>query len=314
MSKQFLADGILDLQLFAEGGDGAGTGAEGTSGVSDGASLPSTKGVKNPLANVKYGKQTDTDTTDPQSNETTAAEDETEDRLAKFESMIKGEYKDLYDARVQDIVQKRIKGTKETVDRYNALTPTIEMLAKKYGVDASDIKALNKAIEEDDSYYEDEALERGMSVENLKAIRKMERENSELKRQMDQQKADEEAKRIYSDWLDQSEKAKAKYPSLDLNTEIQNPQFASLLKNGVDVETAYTVIHKDDIIPAMIQYTQKETMRKVANNIMANGSRPIENGLSSHASIQVKDDVSKLTKEDRAEIIRRVSMGEKISF
>ena len=162
----------LNLQLFAEGGaaagagaGGGGTGAEGATGVS--ASVPGlqTKGVKNPLANVKYGIQDDAQTANVQTKSTDGNGNVAQpDRNAEFEKLIKGEYKDLYDARVQDTIQKRLKSTKETVDKYNELAPTLDMLARKYGIsDASDIKALNKAIEEDDSYYEDEALEKGIT-------------------------------------------------------------------------------------------------------------------------------------------------------
>ena len=174
---------LLNLQLFAEGGGDGGTGAEGTTGVSATAAVSQNKGVKsNPLADVVYGKQAEETTPVAE-----VVENPTEDRNAKFEALIKGEYKDLYDQRMQDTVQKRLKSTKETVDKYNELAPTLEALAKKYGVDASDIKALNKAIEDDDSYYEQEALEKGITVEQLKEIRKMEKENSELKRQMEEQ-------------------------------------------------------------------------------------------------------------------------------
>ena len=90
-------------------------------------------------------------------------------------------------------VKNRLKGQKETVEKYNALAPTLETLAKKYGVDASDINALNKAIEEDDAYYEEEALEKGVTVEQLKQFKKMERENAELKKLRDEKNAKEAA-------------------------------------------------------------------------------------------------------------------------
>ena len=54
----------------------------------------------------------------------------------------------------------------------------------------NDAAALTKAIEEDDSFFEDEALERGIPVEQLKEIRKMERENADLKRQMAEKACD----------------------------------------------------------------------------------------------------------------------------
>ena len=301
----------LNLQLFAEGagGDG-GTGADGAMGATATAAMSQSKGDKNPLANVKYGIQ-------PKEEASPAAKvnpTPTEDRNAKFEALIKGEYKDLYDARMQDTIQKRLKGSRETVEKYEALTPTLEILAKKYGVDASDVKALNKAIEEDDSYFEEEALEKGITVEQLKQIRKIERENADLKRQMEEQNRKENANKTYAMWMEQAEKAKTVYPSLDLRTELQNPQFVNLLRSNVDVKTAFEVLHKDEIIPAAMQYTAKTVEQKLTNKIIANGARPAENGNNSQSATVVKSDVSQLSKADRAEIIRRVQRGEKISF
>lgn len=312
MKNTFLFPMFLDLQLFAEGaggGDG-GTGAEGATGATATAAVSQTKGVKsNPLANVVYGKQAEE--TAPAAE---VVENPTEDRIAKFEALIKGEYKDLYDQKMQDTVQKRLKNSKENEAKLNSLIPTLEILAKKYGVDATNIEALNKAIEEDDSYFEEEALEKGITVEQLKEIRKMERENADLKRQMEEQNRKENANKLYAQWMEQADKAKSVYPSFDLREEMQNPQFVNLLRSNVDVRTAYEVIHKDEIIPAAMQFTAKAVEQKITNKIIANGARPSENGNSSQGASVTKSDVSQLTKADRAEIARRVARGEKISF
>jgi transposase-like protein len=319
MTKQFYFQ-KLNLQLFAEGSagtGGVGTGAEGATSVTEtNAVSQSKKGVKsNPLANVKYGIQEEAvQTADVQRNTTATESVVKPDRNTEFENLIKGEYKDLYDARVQDTIQKRLKGTKETVDKYNALSPTLELLAKKYGVDANNIEALNKAIEEDDAYYEEEALEKGVTVEQLKEIKKIEKENAELKRQMQEKNAKEKGAQLYAQWMDQAEKAKGVYPSFDLRAEMQNPKFVDLLKANIDVRTAYEVIHKDDIIPAAMQFTAKTVEQKLTNKIIANGARPTENGISSQSGAVTKSDVSQLSKADRAEIIRRVQRGEKIRF
>ena len=302
----------INLQLFAEGGEGGDTGADGANGVNAGVpSLPN-KGAKNPLSDVKYGIQEDVQTANAQ--KTDDGNVATEDRNARFEALIKGEFKDLYDARMQDTIQKRLKGTKETVDKYNELTPTLEMLAKKYGVDASDIKALNKAIEEDDSYYEEEAMEKGISVEQLKAVKKMERENTELKRQMSERNSRERAERDVAEWMKQAEEAKRSFPNLDLGEELKNPQFIALLKSGVGVETAYFAMHHRELVPQAMQYTAKAVEQKLTNKVIANGARPTENGIKSQSSVIVKSDVSQLSKADREEIIRRVARGEKIKF
>ena len=286
---------FLNLQLFAEGaggGDG-GTGAGGATGVSATAAVPQT-GDNAPAAGV----------------ETVSAED----RSAKFEELIKGEYKDLYDAKMQDTIQKRLKGTKETVDKYNALTPTLEMLSKKYGVEASDIEALNKAIQDDDSYYEEEALEKGITVQQLKEIRKMERENADLKRQMEEQNRKENANRLYAQWMEQEKQTKAVYPNFNLRGEMQNPKFVELLRSNIDVRTAYEVLHKDEIIHGAMQFAVNKAEQNFANKVIANGARPTENGISSQSASLTKSDVSQLSKADRQDILRRVARGEKISF
>lgn len=312
--KSFLK---LNLQLFADGGNG--TGAEGAQGVT-GAAAVSQKGVKgNSLANVKYGIQpgdsaqvTDVQTKITDADGVTA---QTVDRNAEFEKLIKGEYKDLYDARVQDTVQKRLKGTKETVDKYNSLTPMFEKLSAKYGVDATDVEALMKAIDEDDSYYEQEALDKGISVEEVKRVHKMERENAELKKQLDQQREKENADRTVAEWIRQSEQVKAMYPSFNLEAELQNPRFIELLQlPGVKVKDAFELIHKDEIIGSAMQFTAKTVEKKLTDKIIANGARPSENGISSQSASVVKSDVSKLTHADIDEVRRKVARGEKITF
>lgn len=285
----------LNLQLFAEGGGGdGGTAAGGEMGVTEGAA--------NPQGQVQV--------TDADGNTAKNI-----DRNAEFDKLIKGEYKDLYDAKMQDTIQKRLKGTKETVEKYEALSPTLEMLAKKYGVENGDIDALNKAIEEDDSYYEEEALEKGISVQQLKEIRKMEKENAALKRQMQEQTAKENASKLYASWLDQAEKTKGVYPSFDLNAEMQNPKFVDLLRvPGVDVRTAYELIHKDEIIAGAMQFAAKTVEKKVTDKIAANGKRPTENGMSSQSASLTKSDVSQLSKAELLDIQRRVLRGEKVDL
>lgn len=320
MQNAYFIPTILNLQLFAEGagasgGAGAGEGgteASGATGVSATAAVSQTKGVKsNPLANIKYGTQPEE--TSPVAEVDTQTPT-AEDRKAKFDELIKGEYKDLFDARMQDTVQRRLKGQKDVVDKYTALAPTLEMLAKKYGVDANDVEALNKAIEEDDSYYADEAYEKGVTVEQLKKFRKMERENSEFKKQMAERERRDNANKQYAIWTEQEKETKAVYPGFDLKTELRNPKFLDLLRSNIDVKTAFEVLHKDEIIPAAMQFTAKQVEQKITNNIIANGTRPSENGTSSQGATLTKSDVSQLTKADRDEINRRVLRGEKITF
>ena len=307
-----------NLQLFAEGGTAGGTGGDGGTaqgqGVTAEAASQQTKGAKNPLAGVKYGIQEEAAPAAEVQKPTEAQPD----LNAEFEKLIKGQYKEQYDARIQDTIRSRLKGKDsqiaELTGKQDAVSPILELLAKKHGVDATDIDALRKAIEADDSYFEEEALERGLTVQQLKEIRKMERENADLRQKMQAQQTQENANKLYASWMQQAEEAKKVYPSFDLRAEMQNPKFVDLLRSNIDARTAYEVLHKDDIIRGAMQFTAKTVESKIAKNVAAQGARPAENGMSSGSPAVVKSDVSQLSRADREEIRRRVARGEKIRF
>lgn len=303
---------MLSLQVFADGASSAGGNGDGGTaqgqGVTAGAASQQTGAKGNPLSAVKYGIQEESAPA-AEVQETT-----TTDPNAEFEKLIKGQYKAQYDAKVQDTIQKRLKGTRETVEKYTALQPVLEILAKKHGVDAGDIDALTKAIEADDSYFEQEAMELGMSVKQLKELRAAQLENVNLRRQIQEQKNQENANKTYFTWLQQAEETKKVYPGFDLNAEMENDKFMDLLKSNINVRTAYEVLHMNEIIPAAMQFSAKTVESNLVKKIASGASRPAENGMNSGSAAVVKSDVSQLTKADRQEIIRRVARGEKIRF
>lgn len=319
----------MDLQIFAEGGDGGATGAaagaevgqaaENTSQVAAGSKKTSGKG--NPLANVKYGIQ------DPEGAEIDAAgaegtpsnaEIQEPDRNAEFDKLIKGDYKEQFDARVQDILARRFKSQEALAERQKQLDPILGMLADKYGVERNgqelDYAKLEKAICDDDSYYEQEALEKGVPVATLKELKRMERENTRMKEAMEERQRQDRNHRAYEALLQQADETKKVYPGFNLKTEMQNPDFSRLIAANVDAKTAYEVVHKDEIQPAMAQYMVQRTADKISKSIQAGQKRPTEAGASSQSAAVSKTDVSKLTKADREEIMRRVAMGERIRF
>lgn len=303
---------LLNIQLFADGGDGASAGA-GAEGNANNAGAE--QAVKTPAkSKVVYGKQPHEETTLPTINKE-ITDEESEDRSTAFESMIKGEFKDEFDNRVQQIMSKRFKNMDSLEAQVNETKPVIEMLAQKYGVDPADIKALSKAIEDDESFYEQEALDRGITVEQLKHVKKLERENEMLSREIQEQENRANGEKLYADWLDQAERFKEDYGlDFDLGIECQNPDFLNLLSNGISVEDAYMAIHHKEVIGNAMATTAAVMKQKVASNISSRASRPSENGLKSQPATVVKSDVHSLTKEDRAEIARRVAAGEEISF
>ncbi len=118
---------------------------------------------------------------------------------------------------------------------------------------------------------------------------------------------------IYALWTQQAKEARKLYPKLDLARELRNKDFGELLLAGIDVRTAFEVVHKDEIIPAAMYYAASQVEQKLTNKLLAGARRPGENGSASGPAVS-NSDVSRLTRQERREIIRRVQRGETISF
>lgn len=312
MHAYFIRPGFDFIQLFAEGGGGeGGTGAGAAAQAAEGQTnadlaQPQTKGAKNPLANVQYGTEGDPADAGQENN--------ADDRAERFDALIKGEYKDIYEGRLKETISRRLKGTEEIVSRYNAVAPMLGLIAEKYGVDPNDIGALTQAIEDDESYYENEAFEKGLSVEQVKAIRKMERENQQLRAQIEERRNREQADQTFAAWRAEAEKIKEIYPSFDLEAELQNPDMQRLIMANVPLRTAFEALHMDEIIGGAMQFTAGKIAQKVTNSVAAGKKRPAEGAMGGRGAVTSKRDVSQLTAKDRAEIIRRAERGALIGF
>lgn len=314
----------FNLQLFAEGGDGgAAAGAEGATGVTApvAGEQRSRKQRENPMANVKYGIQPDdTPAAGVASGNDGAADSENSNDGSEptFDELVKGKYKQDFDARVQDIIRQRFKANAENEQKLTAMNPLMEMLGRMYNVDPTDINALTNAVGNNDSLYEEEAAQRGMSVDSLKAIKQLERERDQAVAQQQQTLQEQRMRQHFDGLAQQADQVKQLYPSFDLLAEMNNPTFARLTapNSGIDVRTAYEVVHRDELRGAEMQFAAQKSAERVANAVRSNSARPVENGLNGQQSAStVKTDPRTLTSADRREIRNRVLLhGEKIRF
>ena len=272
----FLFDGGASGASGGAGEGGAETG--GTNGGPDVAQQAKT-------GEVVYGKQT-------------AAPDAGEqDQRASFKDLINGDYKADFDAEVQRIVGERLKKVKDqgriVADQgkaLNAQQPILDALSLRYGTAPGDIEALR-----------------------YRQYQQMQQENARLRAAQEDYYARQRSEQQLHSWMDQAEAMKQDplLADFDLPTEINtNPDFLALLQRGVSVEQAYKVLHMDDFLSKATAQAEKT----VTDNIRARGARPQENGAAPKSAVVVKDDVSKLTPADRAEIARRAAMGETITF
>ena len=236
------------------------------------------------------------------------------DRAAEFDAMIKGDYREEYEKRFKQGLDRRFKETETLRQQTEAVKPLMALLAGKYGVDAGDMDAILKAAEDDESYYEAEAADKGLTVQQLKEFKRMERENAQLRAAADERQRAEQASQVQARWMQEAETVKGIYPGFDFAQEAQNEAFTRLLRSGVDVRTAYEVTHRDEIISGAMQFAAQKSQENTVNNIRARGMRPDEGGLGRQPAGEGRLDASKLTREQRADIAKRAARGELISL
>lgn len=239
-----------------------------------------------------------------------------------WEELIKGQYKNEYNQAVKDAVNKRFKNQRNLQGQIDSIDPMIRALAQKYGVSQNEdgsipIEALTKMVMDDNSMYEEEAFQRGMSVQDLKQLKQLEAENKMLKSA--NQRSEEQ--RQWDEIEAQSEALKQMYPDFDLEMEMGNAQFGRLLatmqRSGFPnpVQTAYEAVHRDEIMSGAMRYAVSQTEQKISNSIQSGMRRPQENLSTNKSAATVPGlDPSKLTKAQLEDIKRRAERGERISF
>jgi hypothetical protein len=202
------------------------------------------------------------------------------------------------------------------------------VLARKYNLDASkmDYDALAQKINDDDSYYEEKALEMGVSVETAKKVDQMERDTERQKAQ--EQKQQEEAQKTLQEQAisqhferleRQGEELRKIFPSFDLRKELENPAFARMTAPGkgiMSVEDAYRAVHRREIESASAQVVAQKTAEKISNAIQSGSRRPDESGISSQAPSVSTFNYRNASPEQRAafkaDLRKKWANGEKV--
>ena len=327
MSKVKTFQFKVDLQMFndggASGGEASAVATENAPKVESKPSGSNRRSRSGEFDNVVFGKQEGTTANEATSLDTegtptgagktdvTTTSNTLEERRKAYDDFI-NEYKDIDQARFQEVFDRRFKEVKGMETELASHKEVIDMLKQRYGVD--DVSKVKTALTEDTEYWEKVAEEHGMTVQQYHAMQNLERENAELKKIRQQQIGQAQAQQQLSVWNQQAEAVKKMYPSFDLRTEAQNPQFLSMLKAGVPMEHAYKTIHFDELTQNAARVAAQTADAQAQARIKQKASRPSENGTSSKTAVIVKNDVSTLTRKERAEIARRVARGEKISF
>lgn len=325
----------LNLQLFSGegdgGGEGAATGAE--SAVDAGQQrlrelgVPEDKLRKRAQRNAANPARA-ASTTPPAQEQTQEhaadadhpAEEQTEgtapSRMTWEQIMEDPEY----NKQMQAVVQGRLRSAKAAEESLKQMTPALELLARKHGLDSENInyQELSAAISAEDEYYEDKALEMGVSVDTAKRIDQEERNTARAQREEAATLETQKIQQHIASLEQQGEAMKAIFPSFDLRKELQNPAFARMTSPnvGISVEDAYYAVHRNEIQSAAMQVTAQQTARKISNSIQAGQRRPAENGTTGQSPSAIRFDYRNASPDQRAALKKRIrdaaARGEKV--
>lgn len=261
---------------------------------------------------VIYGKQPDAQSAESETENGDNSENDEVSLDEQFDAIIKGDFKEAYDKKVQSHIKHRLGDVKKIETENKEMKAVIDVLAQRYGIDnPSDIL---KRLEDDSRLWEDAAEEAGLTVEQYKEMQGLKRENSQYRAQEIARSRAQEAQKIYDGWLDEANQVKQRYPNFNLEDEIKNPDFRGLIQNNIPMEKAYETIHLNEIVQGVSEFSARRAEENAVLKIQNRKARPKENIASSSSGVIIKDDPSKFTAKDRAEIIKRAARGEIITL
>lgn len=229
-----------------------------------------------------------------------------------FDSLIKGRYKNDFNAAMQKAVQNRVRGMNQYKTQAEAMAPIIDRLGALYGIDTSDPRktdfaALAQRFSADDRLYSAEALEKGVSADTLRSEYASRAENTAMRRQLQEYQMREAFAGLQADF----ERDVAAQYGANFEAEMQNPDFARLMGAGVPVKTAYEVVHQQEIAQARAQLVANQARENVMRTIQAQGARPQEIGAGAGGgeTVPMKTHWTRAEVEDMR---RRAAMGERV--
>lgn len=303
----------MDLQLFADGGDG-GTPAQA---AADGSSTdPKAEGS----ATEGSGSEDGEDKGEGGQGEE-AKKQSPEERRKAFGQLMSGEYR----AEAEEMMQQAVALAVKNLEASPEMRGLLEAIGEKYGTDATDLAALTEAVRngqvKDDAYFERLAMEKGISVKTAREMDKLETQNKRLTAQQAaaqqmQREAEQRARiaAIHEEWNREAAALKERYPDFDQAEVLANPEVEKMMRAGCSMEAAYRAAYFDRIMAQQTEATARQVENGVTERIRQRGARPGENGTRPGGAVQTHLDVSSMSRKDREALEKRVLRGEIITL
>lgn len=347
-----MVSGKMNLQYFAEGGDGGAGAAEGGAAeaaapavqepalrpaqerlarrsgalkgkAAGGEKLPQPPAGGSPLNEGASGSESDPAEAEKHQEpaKEPKAEKTPEERRRAFGEMVQGEYSDVF----QEMMQRAIDKATENIRQNPQVARLTQALANAYGVDTDDMDGLIEAVEngrvKDEKYYEDLAQQRGVSVKTARELDKMESDlkrsntrNAQLQAMQQEATRQQRVSQIQAQWEAQAAQLKTQYPDFELQEVLANEQVADLMRRGVSLPDAYRAAYFDHIMQQATAQTAQKVEQGVAARIQQRAGRPGENGTRPGGAVTTHVDVASMSRRQLEDLERRARRGEKITL
>ena len=347
-----MVSGKMNLQYFAEGGDGGAGAAEGGAAeaappavqapalrpaqerlarrsgalkgkAAGGERLPQPPAGGSPLKEGASGSESDPAEAEKHQEpaKEPKAEKTPEERRRAFGEMVQGEYSDVF----QEMMQRAIDKATENIRQNPQVARLTQALANAYGVDTEDMDGLIEAVEngrvKDEKYYEDLAQQRGVSVKTARELDKMESDlkrsntrNAQLQAMQQEATRQQRVSQIQAQWEAQAAQLKTQYPDFELQEVLANEQVADLMRRGVSLPDAYRAAYSDHIMQQATAQTAQKVEQGVAARIQQRAGRPGENGTRPGGAVTTHVDVASMSRRQLEDLERRARRGEKITL
>lgn len=345
-----VADGKLNLQLFADGAAASGSAAAGDAAGEGTAEItgPELRPAQERLAKRSRpgraakaapaaeepsqspagdsspdggAQETQEEKPEEQKEPEPKLTDPAEKRKA-FGQLMQGEYA----AEFEEALQRASEMAVQNVLDNPAVKGLMDALGEAYGIDvqsADNLAALTEAVKngkvKNDEYYETLAAERGISVKTAREMDRMESElqraNAEKQRAEQVRQAAEHQQRaaaVRAQWEAEAARLKVKYPAFELDKVLNNPSVADMIRRGIGLEAAYRAAYFDQLMEASTARTAQQVEQGVTARIQQRAQRPAENGAHPGGAAEMKVDVAHMTAKQRAELAKRARRGERI--
>mgnify|MGYP002735567200 FL=1 len=347
-----MVSGKMNLQYFAEGGDGGAGAAERGAAeaaapavqepalrpaqerlarrsgalkgkAAGGEKLPQPPAGGSPLKEGASGSESDPAEAEKHQEpaKEPKAEKTPEERRRAFGEMVQGEYSDVF----QEMMQRAIDKATENIRQNPQVARLTQALANAYGVDTDDMDGLIEAVEngrvKDEKYYEDLAQQRGVSVKTARELDKMESDlkrsntrNAQLQAMQQEATRQQRVSQIQAQWEAQAAQLKTQYPDFELQEVLANEQVADLMRRGVSLPDAYRAAYFDHIMQQATAQTAQKVEQGVAARIQQRAGRPGENGTRPGGAVTTHVDVASMSRRQLEDLERRARRGEKITL